>query len=285
MLLLTLLSTASLATTEDINQSIQTQLAANSELTSSVQQPSSATHNLFMLGEAYLKGTSVERSYPLAMQYFQQAAEFGHEKAHEKLIWLKAYLPNEPSLQKRYRRELQAAKTESPAAQFLVAEMCEFGLGVERNIERAVFWYKKSAEQNYGKAQNRLAELYSSGIIKEDHALDNKQAFLWVQAAANNQQAQAQFKLATYYAEGNSGVVDANKELAFFWFEKSAQNGHIQGQMQTADMLKNGNGVTQNFEQALYWYEQALAQQYEPAREQVKEVNNILDEIFLKNFK
>lgn len=283
------LSSALLASTEENNHLTEIQATANSESLNSTQPNSNQqnidTHNLYMLGESYLKGASVERSYPLAMQYFQQAAEFGHEKAHEKLIWLKSYLPNEPSLQKRYRRELQAAKTESATAQFLVAEMCEFGLGVEPNLERAVFWYKKSAEQNYGQAQNRLAELYSSGVIKEDQAFDNKQAFLWVQAAANNEQAQAQFKLASYYAEGYLGVVDVNKELAFFWFEKSAQNGHIQGQMQTAHMLKNGNGVTQNYEQALYWYEQALAQNYELAREQVREVNNVLDDIFLKNFK
>lgn len=269
---------------DESNSDAVLELNKNKASATSAEQQASA-EVFFKLGESYLKASSGSRSYPLIIQNFQHAADLGHVKAQEKLAWLNSYLPNELSLEKRYRRELQTAKTDNAAAQFLVGEMCEFGLGVERNIERAIFWYKKSAEQNYGMAQNRLGELYTNGTIKEESANDAKQAFLWIESAANNGQAQAQFKLASYYALGFEDIVAVNKETAFYWYQKSAENGHIQGQMQTANMLKIGDGVKQNYEQALAWYEKALAQDYEPAREQVREVNTLLDDIFLKNFK
>jgi len=214
---------------------------------------SDEAENLYRLAEGYLKGSGGKRSYPLSIQYYEKSADLGHVKAKEKLIWLNSYLPNELSLKRRYRRELQEAKKDNPSAQFLLAEMCEFGLGVNKDIERAIFWYKKSAEKNYGKAQNRLGELYSLGKITENNTEDHHQAFLWIQAAANNEQPQAQYKLATYYEMGTENL-EINKKSAFIWYLKSAENGHIQGQMKTGQMLKEGECLKQNYGQALYWY-------------------------------
>jgi len=267
------------------SQDLDSQDLYTQALDSQAKSTNNEAEKFFLKGESYLRGSAGEISYPLAIKFFKKSAELHSTKAQEKLIWLSTYLPNEPSLKKRYRRELQAAKENDIAAQYAVAEMCEFGLGAELNLERAIYWYKVSASNNYGKAQNRLGELYASGTLKEEQAVNENQAFLWIQAAAENNQAEAQFKLAEYYRLGKEGVLTANQEQAFLWYKKSAENGHIMGQMQTAHMLKEGEGITQNYEQALYWYEKALEQKHEPAKEQVREVNTLLDDLFLKNFK
>ena len=49
-----------------------------------------------------------------------------------------------------------SAEQGDPEAQFNLGSMCEKGLGVERNLELAIDWYRKSAEQNFEEAVEAL---------------------------------------------------------------------------------------------------------------------------------
>jgi TPR repeat protein len=246
------------------------------------QQSEEQGDALYKKAEAYLHIAETQNTYGLAIQNYQKASDLGHKQAKAKLAFLKTYLPNELSLKKRYRRELIKAKEGDAQAQYDLAEMCEFGLGVDQNLKRAINWYKAAAVNNHGKAQNRLGDLYLKGLISDQNAVTEMQALQWIQTAAENNQAEAQFKLGSFYLNGEQ--VEKNIDQAFYWFEKSAKNDHIQGKMQTGFMLKTGNGVKRNYEKALFWFEKAAAQGFEPANVQVDEVNTILDDIFLRNF-
>ena len=48
-------------------------------------------------------------------------------------------------------------------AQCIIGNMYQLGLGLERNILKAVKWYKKSAEKGYGVASNNLGEILRVG--------------------------------------------------------------------------------------------------------------------------
>ena len=58
-------------------------------------------------------------------------------------------------------------------AQFNLAVCYEDGIGVEKDEQKAVEWYKKAAKQGDVKAQNNLALCYEDGIGVEK---DEKQA-------------------------------------------------------------------------------------------------------------
>lgn len=245
--------------------------------------PQEQLDKLYLRAENALREASADQNYAKAIGLYRQASEAGHQRAKERLKWLLGYLPTEPSLSDRYRRELARAKAGHIEAQFLVGEMCEHGIGVEADFKRAMFWYRKAAKANSGDAQNRLGELYANGSIGEADSINDQQALQWIQAAAANGQADAQLKLAQRHLEGQGLKKDSQK--AFYWFEQAATNGNAYAQMQTAYMLKHGEGVKQDYERALFWFEKAEQQGYAGAQEEVKAVNYILDEIFLENFK
>lgn len=238
----------------------------------------------YNMAESRLKGSVKLEDYVLAIQEYRKSQLLGSVMASDRLVQLMRTLPADPTLQALYRDKLAKAKEGDVEAQYLVAQMCEFGIGVNADFARAVFWYKQADELDYGAAQNRLAELYTQGLIAIDESVSETRVFEWIQSAAKNNQADAQYKLAKIYRDGGV-LVTQDEAKAFYWYEQAAKNGLAEAQMESGLMLKEGKGVKQDYDKALYWFEQAEKQGYEPAVEQVKEVNTILDDIFLQNFK
>ena len=53
----------------------------------------------------------------------------------------------------------KAANLGNDMAQFNLATMYEYGDGIKKDMNQAIYWYKKSAEQGDEDAQNKLQEL------------------------------------------------------------------------------------------------------------------------------
>jgi len=66
-------------------------------------------------------------------------------------------------------------------AQCIIGNMYDLGLGLEKNILKAVEWYRKSAEQGYGLASNNLGTIFQSG--HEDVPIDRVGSNKWYQKA------------------------------------------------------------------------------------------------------
>src|ERR1043165_3631001 len=92
------------------------------------------------------------------------------------------------------------------------------GEGMEKNLEKAFYWYQKAAENGLIHAQNNLALLYH----KERNL---EKAFYWYQKAAENGLNHAMNHLATCYKNGEG--TEKNLEKAFYWYQKAAENGLI----------------------------------------------------------
>jgi TPR repeat protein len=52
-----------------------------------------------------------------------------------------------------------AANFENDFAQYCIAKMYKDGDGIKVDIDQAIYWYKKSAEQGNQSAQDKLNEL------------------------------------------------------------------------------------------------------------------------------
>jgi TPR repeat protein len=89
-------------------------------------------------------------------------------------------------------------------AQFTLAVCYYDGLGVTANEAEAVKWCLKAAEQNHAEAQYRLA-LYYNGWTE---ARDATQAAKWCRKAAEQNLAEAQYRLGIFYFKGEGVVKD-----------------------------------------------------------------------------
>src|SRR2546422_194062 len=97
--------------------------------------------------------------------------------------------------------------------QYNLAYLYKNGKGIEKNLEKAFYWCKKSAETG------------NNNVIM------------------NN--------LALFYYNGDG--TEKNLEKAFYWHQKAAENGYNIAMNNLASLYKNGEGTEKNLEKAFYW--------------------------------
>ena len=135
-----------------------------------------------------------------------------------------------------------------PEAQLKVARCYQNGVGVAKNAENAVVWYKKAAEQGNAEAQCALGECYyqAFGVEKNE-----KEARRWYEAAATQGNATAQYMIGRLYAELSYN------EAAVKWYTKAAEQECPEAQYELGDCYSYGIGVAKDLEQAFEWYKKA----------------------------
>jgi TPR repeat protein len=107
-----------------------------------------------------------------------------------------------------------------PAAQFNIAMMYVRGEGVERDLQQAANWFRKSAEQGRVDAQARLGALYAHGQgVQQDFG----EAARWLNKAAEGGDSPSQYDLAVLYANGTG--VEQDYSAAYYWFTMAAVGG------------------------------------------------------------
>ena len=152
------------------------------------------------------------------------------------------------------------AKKGDGEAQFLLGKMYDFGNGTKKNLNKAVYWYRKGAERGNAKAMFNLALMYSTG---EGVNKDLKQAHKFYLKSAESGNDAAQFNLALMYLNGEG--VQQNYKKAYEWFYKAALQGDKVAQYNIGLMYKKGVGVQQDYSRAFYWYKKSAEQNYSDA--------------------
>jgi serine/threonine protein kinase len=120
----------------------------------------------------------------------------------------------------------------------------------------AIELYKKAADMNHAKAQNKLGEIYVEGRKATRNAAE---AFAWLQKAANQGLPVAQFNLGQLYDFGFDEFPE-NDVQAVNWYKKAAEQGHIDAQYFLGIMYANGQGVSKDEREAIHWYKEAADQ-------------------------
>lgn len=155
----------------------------------------------------------------------------------------------------------KAANQNLPEAQEQIADIYEFGTGVEQDDEKAIFWIKKAAEQNLSSAMFK----YGSVIIDTDSV----KAVEWITKAATKGYAEAQTFLGACYMRGYK--VEQDMKKGFMWTRDAALQGNVDAEYNLAVFYYNGMGCEKNIAEAAYWAGKAAQDGNEYAEKTLKE--------------
>jgi TPR repeat protein len=127
--------------------------------------------------------------------------------------------------------------------------------GVEKDMQEAVQWLRKAAEQNDPEAQIKLGYNYANGLgVVKDEA----EAAKWFRKAAEQNIADAQFNLGLCYVNGQG--VEKDMQQAVNWFRKAAEQNNADAQYYIGYAYENGDGVEKDLQEAAKWYRKAAEQ-------------------------
>lgn len=111
-----------------------------------------------------------------------------------------------------YQHQITLARKGNAENQYQVALCYYYGLGVDVDAEKALYWLKQATAQTHLNAMYQLAEFYNRHDKNSDPAL----AMEWYKKAAAKDHVKAQLRLAEMYVKGN-GVKQDYIE-AYKWF-------------------------------------------------------------------
>ncbi len=105
--------------------------------------------------------------------------------------------------------------------QFLLGLIFYEGEKMEENLEKAFYWIKKSAEQEYSQAQFYVGMMYFCG-----HGIEKNydQSFIWLKKSADQSHSEAEYYLSFHFKNG-WGVAQNLQEWEY-WLKKSASHGY-----------------------------------------------------------
>ncbi len=122
----------------------------------------------------------------------------------------------------------QQAQAGEAMAQLNLGAAYDNGIGVARDVDKALHWYQKAAEQGVAEAQFNLAHL----LVAEE--MSAVLAAEWMHRAAAQGMTDAEYLLGVIYAEGIG--VEMNKAEARRWLDKAAAKGHEEAQRMLKQM-------------------------------------------------
>ncbi|RIA94269.1 hypothetical protein C1645_818259 [Glomus cerebriforme] len=175
--------------------------------------------------------------------------------------FLKKVLPYKKILPKELYKDLlnyfldndyNSVKNEHSIAQITLGNFYENGENIEKNLEKAIYWYNKAAENGNDVAQYNLGKHYRLGKGVEK---DEVKAFEYYKKSADQGYLCAQFQLGQCYDKGIG--IEVNKTKAFELYKTAAEKGHINAQIMLGNLYENGDNIEKNLEKAIYWYNKA----------------------------
>lgn len=129
------------------------------------------------------------------------------------------------------------------------------GAGLEQDLKQAFHWCRMAAKGGFVPAQATLGYLYN-------RIGDREAAGLWLERAAQGGDAEAQYNLALYMAQG--GALESESEAATNWLFSAAQQGLAVAQTELGLRYAKGLGVVIDPVEAHKWFLIAASQK-EPA--------------------
>lgn len=146
-------------------------------------------------------------------------------------------------------------------AQYNLGLIYARGLGVPRDLETALTWYRRAADLGHAGAQFSIGAMYVTGLgVPQDYA----QAIAWYTKAATLGDPGAQTNLALMYDRGRG--VAQNIVTAADWYRKAAAQNYPLAQFYLGQMQEKGRGVPKDIALALQSYRAAADQGYAEAQ-------------------
>ena len=148
---------------------------------------------------------------------------------------------------------------ESANTENRLGEMCRDGVGLPKNAEKALAWFKKASAKGNAAAYGNLALLYETGTGVEK---DQQEAARWYGLAEDTYRKQAeaigpirnitQYLLGKRFQKGDGVRKDMSEAVK--WLRLAADQEVIFAQESLGDVYSTGDGVPINYSEALKWY-------------------------------
>jgi TPR repeat protein len=147
----------------------------------------------------------------------------------------------------------QAAEAGHPAAMRSLGIAYLEGEGTSPQPDSGVDWLQEAVKKGDVPGMAALADAYRrrEGVTRDSDYL----ARHWYERAAVEGHAEAMFKLANMYRDGEGGAV--NDTLALEWFEKAARAGYLDAMVGVGYAYDQGLAVPRNEKVAMCWYRAA----------------------------
>lgn len=252
----------------------------------------------YMIGMIYESQAEDDNQRELAKTYYEKAAQMSHpyalyalamtaieEENFKKAISLlekaaKEHYPlaifslgmlyheKYPKLEaKAYEYFLEAAKLGHTEACYYTGLYLHQGKGVKKDLDEAVFWYKKAALKHEKNALYHLAMI----LIKSNHN-DYHQIFVLLEEAAKLDHPHAQYNLAVMYQKGDGVEIDMEKSI--YWYEKAANASIPMAEYNLGMLYFEGKFIEKDEQKAKSLWESAAKKGYEPAVKLMFSINN-----------
>jgi TPR repeat protein len=162
-------------------------------------------------------------------------------------------LPGSANLEEVFDLYARSAELGNAIAQYNLAMMYSNGESVYVDYQQAVYWFKKSAEQEFAPAQYRLGEMYyfekgglSRNLVKAVELFNE---------AAEQHDPDALMNLAMLAGTGEG--VPHDTEKAFFWIREALQNGNESALDYQKMLMASVDGRFTADQQKRFWIEKA----------------------------
>ncbi len=237
---------------------------------------------MYNVAKAYEKGYGVTADFAKALTYYLAAAKAGHgpsqsimahayergngvarDPQQSRMWYLKAsesgemgaivqtgsfYFTGGNGFGKNYAEGVRyfkfAAERGNAIAQKNLAIAYQNGMGVKRDLNTALHWYEKAADQGNVGAMRAIGQIYK-------RAKRYREAAQWHAKGARRGDKYSQSELGWLYENGKGVKKDYKK--AFKFYTKAAKQGEPVAQYYLAVMYYNGRGVKRNLKMAKRW--------------------------------
>lgn len=227
---------------------------------------------LFWLGGAYNHGYGVPQDKEKGFDLIKIAAKKGNANGEYTMS-----LEEEHDMDKRFQLITSAARKGHKKAQYILGEIywqgnvlpsplfsgllrSTGGKSIPTDVNKALFWFNKSAQQGFVDSEYMLGLLYLNGNCVEKK---EQKGIHFLELSAKQGRTDAFFELGRVYAYGKG--VQADGEKAIYWWEKAAAKGHISAKYNIGIMYGFGRNIEKDLEKAKFWYEKAAQDGHEHA--------------------
>lgn len=228
-----------------------------------IEQETEDIHDSFTeirIANMYLNGKGTEVNIPEAVKWFEKAAKLENPNASYQLGCIySSDKSGVKDLEKSYKnyalalKGYEKAETENSnaTAEYRIGMMYLNGLGVDKDIKKALSWLNKATLNGNDSAAYKLAVLYDEGV---EITQDTEKARVYYTLSAELGNPYAEFKLGTLALE------DANVQQAVEHFEKACKKNisHAWYKLGQIYSLEHLNMVDND--KAYYCYSKALEQ-------------------------
>ncbi len=200
----------------------------------------------------YSTGNGIPKDSAKAATWFRSAADAGDATAQLNLAAL--YHRGEGLPQDDGQALAWLTKAANQGLLPAVLELAKWDLQPQHgpNVDAAIGWYKKAADQGDASAQARLGTIFADEKLGR---LDYAQAVSWYRKAADQGLREGELGLGMRYLFGQG--VAQNLEEARRWLTPAANQGHPYAQFLLAKMFESGQGGPVDITAAVKYYQPA----------------------------